>query len=133
MIGRVAKLVVFAWLVGEWYTRGGREFLFGGEREQSEEERLEGLRRIRSTMSVMPPDIRHTFTDGAARRATGMRVTMPDGTDIGQVVVAERTEAGWLRVMYDVDRAELGYPVTVAVGQAEQYVSSAVSKHAVKL
>jgi hypothetical protein len=127
-VKRLVKIVLLGWLLGELYARGGREVLFGPETPDESRE----LEIIRRWITVPPPTIRHTFTDTAARRCVGADLVR-DGDVIGHVLEAERDERGWLVVRYEAERVKLGWPINVAVSQAELVVARAVGVFAIEM
>lgn len=118
---RLLKLAFIAWLFGEWYTRGGREVLFG----ESVDEPRAGLDMIRGWVTVPTPGIHHFYPASAFSRMVGLSFTV-DGERIGVVLEAERDGNGWAHVRYEAERKKLGHPINVAVSQAESAVAQAV-------
>lgn len=125
---RLFKFAFVAWLLGEWYMRGGRETLFG---ESVDEPRV-GLETLRGWVTIPAPSIHHFYPASAFDQMVGLPVVL-DGERIGRLTDAQRDEHGWARVRFEAERSKLGYPVNVAMSQVESAVTSAVGALASRL
>ena len=118
MIRRLVKFAVAFVIAAEWYARGGREFLFG---EREETFGVGSTLRMWVTMpqAWRPPVEHHAFE----------RITISDGdVEVGTVTAFRvkedaRDMAGYPTEQYEahveIERAALGYPINVAIAQAE--------------
>lgn len=114
---RLVKWLLVAWVAGEFYTRGGRELLFGDA-----EPELPGVQDSFTQWVDLPRVLRWD----EANDVVGWEVRDRDGGLVGQVIdydaaFATRDGAGYpatvARVRVIVDRSKLGWPINVAQAQ----------------
>lgn len=125
---KLAQLVIACVLLAQWWERSGREFVLGGVLDEGGD----GLDVLRDWVVVLPPSLLYTFTDTVVAKLPGMPI-LHDGEEVGVILEAERVGAGNARIRYEADRSKLGWPITVAVAQAELAVKTAAGNIAVKL
>lgn len=115
---RVLKLVVVVVLVAQWYSRGGREFLFGTDLT----EEISGVLDTFKAWIDLPPGVR------VSNGEMSVEVLNREGETVGRVIEGRwkedaRDPAGFpteqMQVRAEFLRAMLGYPINVALAQAE--------------
>lgn len=105
---RALKWLIVAVVIAEWYTRGGREFLFGDafEREHAPDDLL-------GAWVDLPADADASMTEPL--------VMERDGEVVGVVKDLRVNEDGpfkRLQAYVQIDRTKFGYPINVALAQA---------------
>lgn len=119
---RALKITVVLVLALQWYARGGREFLFGVD---PDEERFGVLDTFRTYVDLPPyVSLRN------ALEHEGLAIRNPDGDQIGEVIGVRpkpdaRDPAGRVIEQWQVHgefaRAMLGFPINVALAQAQDF------------
>lgn len=117
MLRRAVKWTLIVVVLAEWYTRGGREFLFGDA--FAREDSLEHFR----LWIDMPYSV-------GAYGALPVEIHDPNGEVVGIAFGSRlnrdaRDYAGHpteqMQVHAEFERAKLGYPINVAIAQAEDF------------
>lgn len=109
---RLLKIACVLWLVGEWYTRAGRDLLFGPEGPPQP-------RRGPDTITVLVP-LPRGWGWQEALSLLGEPIPNRRGIEVG-AFLAPKVENGIWRINAVFDRAMLGWPINVAVSEAEHY------------
>jgi hypothetical protein len=125
-VKRALKIAVVLVLALQWYARGGREFLFGVD---PDDERFGVLDTFRTYVDL-PPYV--SLGDVAEWRAQheGIPIRNPDGDQVGAVIGVRRKpdaldpagrEIEQWQVHGEFVRATLGFPINVALAQAQDF------------
>lgn len=117
---RVLKIGVILVLVAQWYSRGGREFLFGSDPADE----IPGVLETFKAWIDLPVGKR------VANGEMNVDVLGAEGEVVGRVIEGRwkedaRDPAGFpveqMEVRGEFVRALLGYPINVAIAEASDY------------
>ena len=114
---RALKWMIVAVVIAEWYTRGGREFLFGDAFTREDE----GLTTIRTWVDLPEPP--------RVVGPEGVPILSPAGETVGavrEVRMVPSPFGGRMEALVEIERAKLGYPINVALSQAREWTMTSL-------
>jgi hypothetical protein len=119
-VKRALKWLFVAWLLSEWWTRGGREMILGDK----DKVQWQDLDSFRAWVDMPPGTKLHEVKPGTV-------VTNPRGVEVGRIVSSRlKPDVPFggeiVQARGEYLRAPLGWPINVAVAEAETYTRTAV-------